>query len=252
MLLETAESGVRVDELAEEVEQALGTHLQALYRYGLRHRDVDGDDEGGRLLLVVERVDLRVLRAAGPASVHARKNGLRTRIDTLGELLRAADTHPVLTLTLMDTRQLICGTDVLTALHVEAADLRLRVEQALRGLRHDLTDEFLFAPRNELRLERTLRRAGQRLVYLLAGLLMVKGHLELPQEVGALGGAPGILRAAEHLLNDTDRRTLKALSEFSRREVTLAGDGLLQLFGAALDLLSTLIEYADTHAIETV
>lgn len=252
MLLDTQESFASLEQLVEEFADALGPRLEAIYRYGLRHHDAAGVDEGGRLLLVVDRVDLAVLRMAGAASVHARKTGLRSRIDTAQDLIRAADTHPVLTLTLLDTRELLAGSDVLGAMHVEPGDLRLRVEQALRGLTHELTDEFLFAPRNELRVERLLRRCGHRLIYLLAGLLLIKGHVEPPTEVGGLGGAVKILSSAQSLLDGEDARTLTALHQFSKREVNLAGENLYALFGATLNLLQTLTNHADTHEFDDV
>jgi hypothetical protein len=247
VVIDTSASSSDAARFAADFETSLGSRLLAVYRYGLRHPGIDGEDGGGRLLVVVDALSMATLRAAGPASVAARKGGLRVRMDTAHDLVRAADTHPVLTMTLMDTRELLAGNDVLVDLSVEPADMRLRVEQALRGLRHELTDEFLFAPRNEVRVERVLRRTAGRLVYLLAGLLVVKGHMQLPERAGGLGGMGAILKVSEALLSSAEGETLAALQSYARHDVTVTGEGLFTLFAATLDLLGGLIQYADTH-----
>lgn len=247
MLLDSLESSVTAKALAEDLLDSLDGNGIAVFRYGALVDDDGSDASGGRLLLVAKAVDLPTLRRAGPAAVRARKSGYRVRIDTADNLLRSADTHPVFTLTLMDTRELLIGDDVLQTLTVAPEDLRLRVEQSLRSLIHDLTDEYLFAPRNEMRVERLLRRCGNRLVYLLAGLALIKGHLSLPDGPGGFGGAEAILTAATPLLDEDGIKALDMLRACARRELNPAGADLQALLGAALSLLQALVEQADTH-----
>ena len=75
MIEDLADDAVSVDALVADFNDALGSRLHALYRYGLRYKDVDGDEGGGRLLAVVDNVDLALLKLAGPIAVRARKAG---------------------------------------------------------------------------------------------------------------------------------------------------------------------------------
>ena len=247
MLLDTAESPVSVHALAENLLECLEDDAVAVFRYGALAEDESHEASGGRLLLVSKRVDLEVLKRIGSDAVAARKAGWRVRIDTVDDLLRSADTHPVFTLTLMDTRELLAGTDVLEGLTVAPADLRLRIEQSLRSLVHELTDEYLFAPRNEMRIEKLLRRCGNRLVYLLAGLALIKGHLKPPEGPGGFGGADAIIKAARPLFDDDGAETVAMLRACAKRELNPAGDDLHALLGHTLSLLGSLVEQADTH-----
>jgi hypothetical protein len=244
MLVDASEIDYGPGELAHELMAALGQEAEAVYRYGL-HQAGDGGNSAGRLLVVAHQVDMKTLRVAGSAAVRARKLGFPVRLDTAQNLVRAADTHPVFTLTLMDTRELLAGTEVLNELVVEMTDLRLRVEQSLRSLIHGLTDEFLFAPRNEMRIERLLRRVGHRLIYLLAGLLMVKGKMAIPVAAGDLGGPENIEQCAAQVLDQNGVRTLRLLRRYALREVNLAGNDLHDLLDATLALLQALVQLAD-------
>lgn len=240
---------VDAGDVAKRLGEVLGDRLLAVYRYG---RSLAGDEAGGRLLVVVDAIDMDLLKTVGPITVRSRKGGLRVRLDTREDLLDSADTSPILTLVLLDSRQLLAGEDVLAGLGVEAADLRLRVEQALRNLLQELVDAYLFAPRNELMTGRALRRAGQRLVYSLEGLLLVKGHLQSTSgERAPSKGPDGLLEACAPLTSEAERATLRRLWRFVGGEVDVAGDELTGLFGATLELLKTLIRHADTHGKAT-
>ena len=235
-----------IDELLVGFQERLGPRLRAVYAYGATLGD-DGDTQR-RLLVLVDELDLRALQAAGPIAVEARRGGMHVRVDTAQDLLRGADAFPVFSLALLGGRELLLGDDLLRTLEVNPQDLRLHLEQALRKLLHELTDQFLFAPRNTLRIGRQLRRTGRRLVYLLEGLLILRGELERPTGEHAPDRSPeDVLRASHSVLTTPERETLDELWRIAGSDAPLQGDALYRLYGSTLGVLKSLVNLVDTH-----
>ncbi len=247
-----------IEELVAAFRDALGDRLRAIYRYGAPlHRpeeptsdgEADATERGARrLLILVDRVDLKALRRSGKTAVAARKLGFKVRLDTSPDILGSSDTHPVFALSLLDTKELLHGDDLLANLTIRPEHLRIHVEQALRTLFHELTDGFLHAPRNEERVTRLLRQCGRRLVYLLEGLLILRGELDPPTgTVAPPRAVDAIIAAAAPVVDEAGRELTARLWELADREESLAGDELYATFGGTIDLLRALIVVADTH-----
>lgn len=177
------------DELVQDVVAALGPRLRAAYSFGVSFGRAPRT-AGGRVLLLVDKLDEVAVDALGPLLAHA--TDVRARVDTPEHVLRGADAFPALALELIETRVLLAGTDVLADLHVDPATMRVHIEHGLRALHNDIVEMLLHrSPRQApgaalMRLRRRLRRFA----LLLEGALIAAGRPITP----ASGAAPEIAR----------------------------------------------------------
>ena len=228
-----------VDGLAAEAEKVLGDRLVALYRFGSgfargpRARDA-------RLLALVSTIDVALLRDLRPLARQARDANLALRVDTARDVLRGADVFPVFSLELLETRQLIKGTDVLGELAVHPPHLRIRIEQSLRALHRELLSAYLAAS-DDRGLAVELRGGVRKAVYLLRGLALVCA-LDVPAgaTVEALTDA-----VIGRLLPDADRAIWHRLRRVASFEEPPPPDELVELYGGALAAFAALIEAVD-------
>lgn len=135
----------RLDELCSTLEKSLGDGLSAILVHGSAVRG--GFHAGSDVDLVV------VLRKAGRAELESIADALHlarfsARIEAMilvaDEIARAADVFPIFYTDLQRHHAVLHGKDPFAGLEIEAAHLRLRVEQELREvqirLRRAVTD----------------------------------------------------------------------------------------------------------------
>ena len=164
----------QLDALIAHLNHALGERLVAVYTYG---SDFARGPQAfaARLLVLVDALNADLLEAIAPANAAARDQRVHLRLDTPQHVLGGADVAPVYALELLETRQLIAGTDVLTTLSIATEHLELRLEQALRTAHRQLLQGFLEAD-GDPNIARQLRVLVRRVLPMMRGLAMVQGH----------------------------------------------------------------------------
>ncbi len=228
-----------VEPVALAAQAALGTDLVAAYRFGAdfgRGRR----SSGGRLLLLIARLEPELLERLVPVAALARQTNVLLRVNTPDDLLRGADAFPASSLELVHHRQLLAGADVLASLTVHTKDLRLHIEHGLRSLLRDLIAAHL-----ELRPlgddGRELRRAARRLVYLLEGTLLAAA-IPVPQPPTA----PAVLDAVRAaFLSGVRPESWNVLAQFVRGELTLDGPTAGAAYASLFEVIPALVDVVD-------
>lgn len=233
---EGAESPVKG--FVAQVQALLGPRLEAVYAYGSEFgRGAKAPD--ANLLVLVKAIDRALLEDARTLAVAAREARISMRLETANDVLRSTDVFPVFVLELSDTKVLLAGTDVLSNLAVEKADLRLRVEQALRVLRRDLLRAYVESA-DDRALAVELRRSVKKAVYLLRALALVCNV-----ELGSTPSAETTIDAVVGALLPEHREVLHRMRRFATFEDALEHDDLVLLYCESLASLSALVDKVD-------
>lgn len=113
-----------LDRLAAGLVRAAGPRLLSLVVYG----------DGRQLMAVLDRADLPLMqRLAAPFRGRWREIGAEPFVVTRSELARLADVFPLRLWHVQRSHVLLHGEDVVSAVVIEPAHLRLRLEQTLRN-----------------------------------------------------------------------------------------------------------------------
>ena len=230
---------MNVQGFAAEADSVLGDRLVAIYQFGSNFaRGPMAKD--ARMLMIVSKVDPQLLLDVKPLAKRARNANLQLRFDTKNDLFCSADVFPVFTLELLDTKNLIRGTDVLGDLEIHPDHLRHRVEQSLRGLHRDLLRAYV-AAEDDRGLVVDLRVAVRKSVYLLRALTLVC-KLELP-------AVPAVELLIDEVIGklvpDGDRAVWHRLRRMANFEEPTPPEQLVALYGDALQAFSQLVDAVD-------
>lgn len=229
-----------VKKVVEALVEALPGRVVAVYSFGSEM--VSGKRAPtARLLALVDAIDGELLDRCVPVVAQATEARITLRIEVPDNITRGADVFPAFSLELIETRELLGGKDLLAHLTVEPADLRLHVEQGLRGMHRDLIAAYLEGLARE-DFARTLRRSTRRLVFLLQGALMAAG-VALPNP-----RTPDLVfrTVASSLCPEVDQRDWATLVSFASGEHVIAGDALRATYLSVLHVLEPLIAMVDT------
>ncbi len=226
-------------EIANAIAAILGDRLLAVYRFGSDY--VRGPRAVQmHLLVVVDQLDRVLLDQIVPIAQDAQRARIVLRVDTTNNLVRGVDAFPAFSLELLETKELITGTDVLAELEVDTSFLRLRIEQSLRGITHDLIRIYLKRPTRQ-ELIRRLRQATHKLVYLLKGALIAGGmDVPSPPTPDAI-----ITAVISSLRPGGDPDNWKTVQQFASDELPLKEDGPVNLYSALLHTLESVTDVVD-------
>ncbi|MCA9668849.1 MAG: hypothetical protein KC503_24815 [Myxococcales bacterium] len=228
-------------QIAVELRDALGVRFVAAYRFGSTFGRGPKASRA-RVLLLIDRIDRAVLDAISPLAHAAKSRQVQLRVDTAEALLASADAFPVMTLELIATRELLAGgSDPLDELAVDAARLRLRVEQNLRVIHRELVQTYLEVGDRLQPLASELRRAARKLLYLLEGALIAADAAlpSTPVQPGAL------VDALAALVGDEDLAVWRKLLSFASYDEIIDRDELADFFSEVLAALDKLVGIID-------
>ena len=223
------------EQLVQVLASELGERLHAVYRFGSGF--AQGPRAGqARLLVLVDRVDRPLLDRMAPAAQRAREAEIQLRVDATDNLLRGADALPAFSLEILDTRELLAGSDVLEDLQVQHEHLRLHVEHGLRSVHRDLVAAYLDPPATP-----KLRRSAHKLVLLLEAALKARG-VPVPHPATPDAIIDGV---RESLLGGANSSSWDVLRRFANNEIGVRKVGLPRLYDALLDTLDAVIDAVD-------
>ncbi|MEZ4527846.1 MAG: hypothetical protein R2941_18175 [Desulfobacterales bacterium] len=150
--------------LCGDLRQILGENLISLTLYGSAVRkDYRPGKSNVNLLVVVDHIDLPVLRSVLDAVFRGRRFGIVPFFLTQEDLQRSADVFPVKFISMRENYQVLAGGDVLADLNIAREHLRLRCEQEIKNILLRLRRHYLMS-------------GGRRLTQVLSG--MTVGFLE--------------------------------------------------------------------------
>ncbi|GAB4515690.1 MAG: hypothetical protein Tsb0020_34330 [Haliangiales bacterium] len=193
-----------------------------------------GEDIG--VVLVFERLSSEVLTAVrGPLRAAWRAVRVRPFLVTRDELPRLADVFPVKIEDMVAHHALLFGEDPFVGIVVEAADLRLRVEQQLRNHVLRLRRHYIYAGDDAFELGKAVVGSAQTLGVELTALLRVCGH---PAGAGTLASARAAASDALELDDDVLSR-LQAVADGS------PDDDMRGLFFGLIAVLERAVEVVD-------
>lgn len=191
----------------KEVEQALGAHLLCVALYGSAagsdffepHSDVN-------IVIVVPAVEIEVLELLAPVTMRWEKHRFATPLLIERDFLhRARDGFPMELDDIRRQHVLLAGTDLLTAITVDADAVRRQCEKEARARLLRLRALYLATAGAPTALERLMLESLRSMLIFLRHLLRLQGHepgqcyrevLNTGQQV--LGSLPMMARLLDH------------------------------------------------------
>jgi hypothetical protein len=229
------------DKIMISLTEALGKQLVAVYEFG----STFGRGQAAvnvRWLVLVDGFNGPTLEIISKSAEQARSAGVHLRIDTAKAILNGADCFPIFTLELLDTKKLLHGDDALADLVMPTEQLRLHIEQSLRGLHRELLQAFVERPKDH-ELARALRRVIRRSIYLLHALALMIGET-VPEEATP---EDLINLVIPKVLEPIDRSIWLHLKGFANFETRPGYHELVALVGEALQTFDSLTTVIDTY-----
>lgn len=143
---------------SEEMKSLFGKGLLSLLLYGSAVGDnFDSERSDINFLIVLSRIDMDILRRySGVSKKWQRKKVATPLILTEDYILSSADVFPIEFLELKENHIILYGKDVLKDLTVDLKNLKLQVEEQLKGKLLHLRGGFLDSGERKEYLERLL------------------------------------------------------------------------------------------------
>jgi hypothetical protein len=161
---------------AQTVQQVAGEHAEALVFYGLViHGAVDLSTQPARNVLVLNHIDLEVLRSLGrDASRHARSGIASPVVMTPDYIARSRDTFPLELIQIQQQHVLVFGKDFFTGLSFQDAHVRMQCERELKTALLAMHEGLLATAGRERWLHEEVADVAEGLVRILRGISWLK------------------------------------------------------------------------------
>jgi predicted nucleotidyltransferase len=131
----TPEEKAGVSAFCEALRTVLDQGLQSVTLYGSATRgDYRPGESDINLLVVMEHIDVPILKTVLDPVVRARRHGLTPFFITEYNLRSSGDVFPVKFLSIKESYRVLWGRDVLRDLEISEKYLRLRCEQEIKNL----------------------------------------------------------------------------------------------------------------------
>jgi len=181
-------------EYAELIEQLAGANAKALTFFGaIVTNAFDTQRHTARSVLVVERVDLSVLRRLAEHGTRLGKASIAAPLIMTPEYIKTSlDTFPLEFIEIKQRHLTVSGDDYFDGLTFEDAHVRLQCERELKSVLIALRQGLLAAAGREKFINALEVDVGERLMRTLRGLLWLKGQTEAKP-------APNVLAEVEKI-----------------------------------------------------
>jgi hypothetical protein len=181
----------RIEEFAKSLDGALGGNMSSLLLYGSRARGQASARSDINLLLVLRDASARALRDGAEALGRWARNGETPPLVFSEEEWRAsADVFPLEIEDMREAHRVIRGSNPLTSLRTDRAQLRQQLEREIRGKLLHLRTEYAAVGGDAKALARLLENSVS--TFLVFGRAMLKlKQAEAPQEAEALARETG-------------------------------------------------------------
>jgi hypothetical protein len=169
-----------IRDYARLVRETAGTSARALTLFGaVVSGSFDPDRHTARSVLVVDRIDLSVLRRLGGHGASLGRAGVSAPlIMTPGYIKASLDTFPLEFLEIKQRHATVFGTDYFENITFVDDHIRLQCERELKAILIGLRQGLLAAAGRERFLSALEVDVGEGLMRTLRGMLWLKGHRE--------------------------------------------------------------------------
>lgn len=233
-----------IKKFSEEMESLFGNNILSLALYG----SAAGDNFNSKrsdinFLIVLSKIDMGILRRyAGVAKKWRKRKVAIPLILTEDYILSSADVFPIEFLELKDNNILLSGKDMLRGLKVDLKNLRLQVEEQLKGKLLHLRGGFLDSGEDKEYLERLLISSLTAFVPIFRNVLRL-------MEKGAPISRGTLFRDFCSEVSLDERPFYKAW-DLKGGRVKLSKEEVIALFGEYLSQIEKLIEKVDQFILE--
>lgn len=189
------------------------------------------------LLVVLERIDVPILKSVLDPVARGRRHGIAPFFITEADLCSSADVFPVTFLAMQESYRVLLGSDVLGEMKIAREHIRLRCEQEIKNVL--------------LRLRRYyIMRGGRKLTQMMSS--MIGGFLETLRVVVSL--TQKNLPSREEVVNvaaerfEFDAETLRNVSDLRDRSTSLPrreAEELYNKFMVAVDKVAQITDQMD-------
>ena len=212
-----------------------GLGIKSVSLYGSAVRD---DYRPGKsninLLVVLERIDVPILRSALGPVARGRRHSIAPFFITEADLRSSADVFPVTFLAMQESYRVLHGSDVLGELKIAREHIRLRCEQEIKNVLLRLRRHYIMG-------------GGRKLTQMMS--FMVGGFLETLRVVVSLtqkdlpAREEGVNVAAERF--EFDAEVLRNVSHLRNRGTALPRREAEQLYDQFMAVVDTVAQAVD-------
>jgi len=147
----TDEDKTAVKVFCENLRDALNIEIKSVILYGSAvRRDYIPGKSDINLLVVLEFIDISILKNVLDPVVRSRRFGIAPFFITEMDLRSSADVFPVKFLAIQEAYHVLLGSDILRNLDIKREHLRLRCEQEIKNLLLRLRRHYLMGGGNRL------------------------------------------------------------------------------------------------------
>jgi predicted nucleotidyltransferase len=235
-----AEDKTAVEAFCEELRKAPNVSIRSITLYGSAARkDYRPGKSDINLLVVVERIDVSILKSVLDPVTRSRRYGIAPFFITETNLRSSIDVFPVKFLAMQESYKLLWGYDLLKNLEISREHIRLRCEQEIKNLLLRMRRQFLIAGGRGRSLTEMMSRV------VVAFLETLRVVLSLTQE--DFPSREEVVNAAAETFN-LDAETLRNVKALRDRDVSLSraeAEQLFDKFMAIVDKVAQIIDKMD-------
>lgn len=235
-----AEDKAAVEAFCVELRKAPNISIRSIILYGSAARE---DYRPGKsdinLLVVVEHIDVSILKSVLDPVTRGRRYGIAPFFITERNLLSSLDVFPVKFLAMKESYKLLWGQDVLKNLEISREHIRLRCEQEIKNLLFLMRRQFLIGGGRPRSLTEMMSRV------VVAFLETLRVVLSLTQEDFPSREKVVNVAAETFALDAEALRNVRALRD---RDVSLSkvdAEQLFDKFMAIVDKVAQIIDKMD-------
>ncbi len=232
-----AEDKAAVKAFCEELRKAPNVSIRSITLYGSAARkDYRPGKSDINLLVVVERIDVSILKSVLDPVTRGRRYGIAPFFITETNLRSSVDVFPVKFLAMKESYKLLWGHDVLKNLEINREHIRLRCEQEIKNLLLRMRRQFLIGGGRGRSLTELMSRV------IVAFLETLRVVLSLTQE--DFPSREEVVNAAAETF-DLDAETLRNVRALRDRDVSLSRAEAEQLFDKFMAIVDKVAQITD-------
>ena len=232
-----AEDKAAVEAFCEEIRKAPNVSIRSIILYGSAARkDYRPGKSDINLLVVVERIDVSILKSVLDPVTRGRRYGIAPFFITETNLRSSIDVFPVKFLAMKESYKLLWGHDLLKNLEINREHIRLRCEQEIKNLLLRMRRQFLIGGGRGRSLTEMMSRV------IVAFLETLRVVLSLTQENTPSRGE--VVNAAAKTF-DLDAETLRNVRALRDRDVSLSRSEAEQLFDKFMAIVDKVAQITD-------
>jgi predicted nucleotidyltransferase len=232
-----AEDKTAVEAFCEELRKASNISIRSITLYGSAARkDYRPGSSDINLLIVVERIDVSILKSVLDPVTRGRRYGIAPFFITEANLRSSADVFPVKFLVMKEAYKLLWGHDVLEDLEISREHIRLRCEQEIKNILLRMRRQYLIGGGRG----RSLTNMMSRVIGVFLETLRVV--LSLQQENPP--SREEVVKAAAETF-DIDAETLRNIRALRDRDISLSRAEAEQLFDKFMAIVDKVAQITD-------